>query len=128
MGVTEMKKMAVLLLFVAFAFAGCASGSFLGLATTGYVDEKGKTVADQQVATAAEIEQLKSQLSEVQAIKDQAQAAVDQAKTAVEQVGQIQSVIQELQALSQKAEDRIGSIPKEVIKQIVDILQAALQE
>ena len=116
-----MKKMIVLLLLVAIALAACASGSFLGLATTKYVDQKEKSFAEQQAATAAEIAQLKSQIADVQAIKDQAQSAMDQ-------VSQTQKVIQDLQALAQRAEARIGSIPKEVIKQIVDILQAALQE
>jgi hypothetical protein len=123
-----MKKLLVLLLLVMIALTGCASGSFLGLATTKYVDEKQTANADQQAATAAEIEQLKSQLTDVQAIKDQAQAAVDQAKVAVDQVSQTQKLIEDLQLLAQKAEARIGSIPKEVIKQIVDILQAAIQE
>jgi hypothetical protein len=123
-----MKKLIALMLLTALVLAGCASGSFLGLATTQYVDQREKVYAEQQAATAAEIEQLKSQLSEVQIIKDTAQAAVDQAKAAVDQVSQTQTVIQDLQALAQRAEARIGSIPKEVIKQIVDILQAALQE
>ena len=122
-----MKKMIVLLLLATLALAGCASGSFLGLATTQYVDAKEKAAADQQAATAAEIEQLKSQLAAVQAMKDQAQEAVSQAQSAVDQVAQTQKVIQDLQAVAQRAEARSGSIPKEVIKQIVDILQAALQ-
>jgi len=113
-----MKRIVVLVVIAAFALAGCASGSFLGLATTGYVDAKAKAVADQQ---AAEIEQLKAQLSEYQSVKEQAQAAIDQ-------VNQTQQTISDLQAIATRAEDRIASIPKEVIKQIVDILQAALNQ
>jgi outer membrane murein-binding lipoprotein Lpp len=121
MEVADMKKMIVLLLLAALALTGCASGNFLGLATTGYVDAKEKAMADQEAETTAKIEQLKSQLAEVQAMKDQAQAAVDQ-------MNQTQKVVQDLQALAQRAEARIGAIPKEVIKQIVDILQASLQQ
>ncbi len=51
----------------------------------------------------------------------------DQAAAAVAQVNQTQKTIEELQAIARQAEQRIGSIPKEVIKQIVDILQAALK-
>ncbi len=117
------------LALAAFSLAGTgASGSFFGLATTKYVDAQEKTLSDQQAAAAAEIEQLKTQLADVQSFKDQAQAAVAQAQAAVDQVSQTQKTIQDLQALAQRAEDRIGSIPKEVIKQIVDILQASLQQ
>ena len=113
-----MKKLVVVLVLAALALSGCASGKFLGfLATTDYVDAQAKAVQDKQ---AAEIEQLKTQLAEYQSVKEQAQAAVDQ-------VNQTQKTVQDLQALAQRAEERIGSIPKEVIKQIVDILQAALQ-
>jgi predicted nucleic acid-binding Zn-ribbon protein len=113
-----MKKLMVVTVAAVLALSGCASGKFLGfLATTDYVDAQAKAVEEKQ---AAEIEALKAQLAEYEAVKEQAQAAVNQ-------VNQVQKTIQDLQAAAQKAEARIGSIPKEVIKQIVDILQAALQ-
>ena len=67
-----------------------------------------------------QIGQLKAQLADYQVIKEQAQAAAAQ-------VSQTQKTIDDLQALAKRAEERIGSIPREVIRQIVDILQAALQ-
>jgi hypothetical protein len=113
-----MKRLLALTAAAALALSGCASGKFLGfLATTDYVDAQAKAVEEKQ---AAEIEALKAQIAEYQAVKEQAQAAVDQ-------VNQTQKTVADLQALAQRAEARIGSIPKEVIKQIVDILQAALQ-
>jgi outer membrane murein-binding lipoprotein Lpp len=110
-----MKRVCVLAVIAAIALSGCASGKFLGfLATTDYVDKKAK---DQ----AAEIASLKAQIADYQTIKVQAQAAIDQ-------VNQSQKAIQELQTTAQKAEARISSIPHEVIKQIVDILQASLNQ
>ena len=100
-----MKKLLALIILVALAFSGCASGKFLGfLATTDYVDARSKTLADAQ---AAQIEQLKSQLAANQAL-------VDQAKTAIDQVAKI--------------EDKINSLPEDVIRQIADILRAALKK
>ena len=126
--VSEMKKMMVLVVVAAFALGGCATGSFLGLATSQYVNDTAKSLTDQQAAAAAEIAQLKSQLADVQAMKDQTQAALNQAQAAVDQVNQTQKVIQELQGIAKAAEARIGSIPREVIQQIVDILQTALKQ
>ena len=108
-----MKKMIVLAAIAIIALSGCASGKFLGfLATTDYVDRQKKEQA-------VEIAALKAQLADYQALKTQAQAAI-------EQMNQSQKTIQDLQALAQRAEARINSIPREVIKQIVDILQASL--
>jgi outer membrane murein-binding lipoprotein Lpp len=107
-----MKRCVVLVVLVALALSGCASGRFLGfLATTDYVDAKAKALSDQQ---SAEIGSLKAQL--------------EQAKAAVEQVNQTKKTIDELQALARRAEAKIASIPKDVIRQIVDILQSALNE
>lgn len=108
-----MKKMIVLAVIAIMGLSGCASGKFLGfLATTDYVDRQNKEQA-------AEIASLKAQLADYQSIKAQAQAAIDQ-------VNQSQKAIQDLQGVAQRAEARISSIPREVIKQIVDILQASL--
>lgn len=108
-----MKKTLVLAVLAAVALTGCIDGKFLGfLATADYVDQKNK-------AQAAEIAALKAQLAENQSLMKDAQAAIDQMK-------QNTKTIQDLQALAQRAEARIGQIPKEVIRQIVDILQASL--
>jgi hypothetical protein len=105
--------MIVLAVIAIIGLSGCASGKILGfLASTDYVDRQNKEQA-------AEIASLKAQLADYQSIKAQAQAAIDQ-------MNQSQKTIQELQALAQRAEARIDSIPREVIKQIVDILQASL--
>jgi PBP1b-binding outer membrane lipoprotein LpoB len=135
----SMKKLLVLGILAAFALSGCASGSFLGLATTKYVDDKRQAALDAQAAAidqlktaqaaqieemktaqAAQIEELKAQLADYQAIKAQAQAAI-------EQMSQTTKTVSDLQALAKRAEDRIATIPKEVIKQIADILQTALK-
>jgi hypothetical protein len=105
--------MIVLAVIAAVALSGCFSSGFLGfLATQDYVDKKAKEQA-------AEIASLKAQLTEFQSVKVQAQAAIDQ-------VNEYKKTIADLQALAQRAEARIANIPKEVIKQIVDILQASL--
>ncbi len=103
-----MKKMLVLAVVAAVALSGCASGKFLGfLATTDYVDRQNKEQA-------AEIAALKAQLADYQTLKTQAQAAIDQ-------MNQSQKTIEDLQALAKRAEARIGQIPREVIKQIIEI-------
>ena len=107
-----MKKILVLAVIAAVALSGCASGKFLGfLATTDYVDAKTK-------AQDAQIADLKAQLADYQSLKAQAQAAIDQ-------MNQSQKAIQDLQSMAQRTQDRLTSLPKEVIRQIVDILQAA---
>jgi outer membrane murein-binding lipoprotein Lpp len=116
--VNDVKKIIVLAILAALALAGCASGSFLGLATTQYVDDKAKAVQDQQ---AAEIESLKAELAQYQAIKDQATKAIDEVK-------QTKKIIDDLQALAKRAEERIIAIPKEVIKELVDALQSLLDK
>jgi organic hydroperoxide reductase OsmC/OhrA len=107
-----MKRICVLAVIAITALSGCASGKFLGfLATTDYVDRQTKEQA-------AEIASLKVQLADFQSIKVQAQAAIDQ-------VNESQKTIQDLQALAKRAEARIGQIPQEVIKRIINILQAS---
>lgn len=106
---TTVKKLLMLVIAAALALSGCATSGFLGfLATTQYVDLKAKTIQDQQ---AAEIVALKAQLADYQTIKDQAKAAVDQANES-------RKTLEDLQA-------RIASIPKDVIRQIADILQGS---
>jgi organic hydroperoxide reductase OsmC/OhrA len=110
-----MMKMQMLALIALVALSGCASGKFLGfLATSDYVDAKAK---DQ----AAEIASLKAQVADYQSFKTQFQTAIDQ-------MNQSQKEIQELQALAHQAEARIGAIPNEVIKKIVDILQSSVNK
>jgi hypothetical protein len=114
-----MKRYIVLVVLVALALSGCASGKFLGfLATSDYVDAKAKALTEQQ---SAEISSLKAQLEENKALLDQARAAV-------EQVNQTKKTVDDLQALAKRAEAKIASIPRDVIKQIADILQAALNQ
>jgi organic hydroperoxide reductase OsmC/OhrA len=108
-----MKRICVLAVIAMIGLSSCASGKFLGfLATTDYVDKQAKEQA-------VEIASLKAQLADFQSIKVQAQAAI-------EQVNQSQKTIADLQALAKRAEARIESIPEEVIKKIVAILQASL--
>jgi hypothetical protein len=103
------KKLLLLIFVAALALSGCATSGFLGfLATTQYVDLKAKTIQDQQ---AAEIAALKAQLADYQSVKDQAKAAVDQANES-------RKTLDDLQA-------RIATLPKDVIRQIADILQGS---
>jgi predicted Zn-dependent protease len=115
-----MKKIVVLAVIAAVALTGCASGKFLGfLATTDYVDTKAKEADARAKAQDAQIADLKAQLADYQSLKAQAQAAI-------EQMNQSQKTIQDLQATAQRVEDRISTIPRQVIRQIVDILQASM--
>jgi hypothetical protein len=103
------KKLVMLVFAAALALSGCATSGFLGfLATTQYVDLKAKGIQDQQ---AAEIAALKAQLADYQSVKDQAKAAVDQANES-------RKTLEDLEA-------RIASLPKDVIRQIADILQGS---
>jgi hypothetical protein len=76
------------------------------------VDKQNKVQAD-------EIAALKVQLADYQSIKVQAQAAI-------EQMNQAEKAIQDVQAQAQKLETKIGTIPQEVIRKIVNILQASM--
>ncbi|HEY9593570.1 MAG TPA: hypothetical protein VHE79_03775 [Spirochaetia bacterium] len=124
-----MKKLAVVAVLAVFALSGCASGSFLGLATTQYVDEKSQAALDQQAADMeklkaeqeAQIRDLQAKIADYEAMKQQAMAAIDA-------MNKTKQTIADLQALAKRAEDRISTIPREVIKQIVDILQSSLNE
>lgn len=88
-----MKKLITPLLIVVLAMSGCASG-FLGfLATTGYVDNKTKKLEEGQ---AAEISKLKTQMAELQGLKEQLQAS-------------------------------LSTIPKEVLKELSDAINAYLK-
>ena len=110
------KKLLLLVIVPVLALSGCATSGFLGfLATTQYVDLKTKTAQDQQ---AAEIAALKAQLADYQSVKDQAKAATDQAKAAVDQANESRKTLEDLQA-------RIAQLPKDVIRQIADILQGS---
>jgi len=114
-----MKKIIILLVIAAIGFTGCAGGNFLGfIATNKYVDDSVKKVSDDKDK---EIADLKAQLADFQKVKEQAQAAVEQAN-------QSQKAIQDLQALAKRVESRLGQLPKEVIKQVIDALQASLNE
>jgi outer membrane murein-binding lipoprotein Lpp len=100
-----MKKIIVLALIAVIGLSGCASGKILGfLASTDYVDKQNKEQAD-------EIAALKAQLADIQSLKTQAQAAIDR-------MNQAQKTVDDLAT-------RINSIPREVIRQIVSILQAS---
>lgn len=114
-----MKRIVILLVIAIIGFTGCAGGNFLGfIATNKYVDDKTKALADDQ---AKQIADLKAQLADYQKVKDQAQAAVDQ-------VNQSQKAIQDLQTLAKRVESRLNQLPKEVIKQLIEVLQASLNE
>jgi len=107
-----MKRLLIVAVVAAVALTGCASGKFLGfLATTDYVDAKTKDLEAKARAQDAQIADLKAQLADYQSMKAQAQAAIDQ-------MSKSQQAIQDL-------ETRINSIPRQVIRQIVDILQSA---
>ena len=121
-----MKRITALLICAGFLLGGCASGKFLGfLATADYVDTQTKAVAAQQQAKideqATEIQQLKDQVAQFNALKDQAQKAMDQ-------VNQSQQTIADLQDLAKRAEARIVAIPKEVIQQMIEALQSIVNK
>jgi outer membrane murein-binding lipoprotein Lpp len=100
-----MKKIVVLAVIAIIGLSGCSSGKILGfIASTDYVDR-------QNSEQAAEIASLKAQLADIQALKTQAQAAIDK-------MNQSEKTVEDLAA-------RVNSIPREVIRQIVSILQAS---
>jgi outer membrane murein-binding lipoprotein Lpp len=100
-----MKKLMVLAVIAMMSLSGCFSSGFLGfLATQDYVDKKIKEQA-------AEIATLKTQVADFQSLKTQAQAAIDQ-------MNQSQKTLEDLAG-------RVNNIPREVIRQIISILQAS---
>ncbi|HUI72794.1 MAG TPA: hypothetical protein VL354_19890 [Spirochaetia bacterium] len=114
-----MKRFLILLVVAGLALTGCASGNFLGfIATNKYVDDKTKALADEQ---AKQIADLKAQLSDYEKVKEDAKAMEDQ-------LSQNQKTIQDLQTLAKRVQDKVDQVPKEVIKQLIDALQTALNE
>ncbi len=114
-----MKKLLIITVLAALALSGCASGKFLGfLATTDYVDSKTRDLEVRAKAQDAQIADLKSQLADYQSLKAQAQAAIDQ-------MNKNEQAIQDLKDGAQKIDARLSSLPREVIHQIVEILQSA---
>ena len=107
-----MKKLIVLVVLVAIALSACASGNFLGfLATNQYVDTKTKELADQQAL----------QIAEPESGARGKQGAHRAGEGGRGPGNETQKTIADLQALAKRAEARIASIPKDVIKQIIDI-------
>jgi len=116
-----MRKILILVVVVAalVALSSCASGNFLGfIATNTYVDSKTKALAEDE---AKQIADLKAQLADYQKVKEQAQTMMDQ-------VNQNQKTIQDLQTVARRVEGKLDQVPKEVIKQLIDALQAALNQ
>lgn len=114
-----MRKFLILVVVAVVALSSCASGNFLGfIATNAYVDSKTKALAEDE---ARQIADLKAQLVDYQKVKEQAQAMEDQ-------VNQNQKTIQDLQDVAKRVEGKLDQVPKEVIRRLINALQAALNE
>jgi archaellum component FlaC len=69
----------------------------------------------------AQMDRMAKDLNELQVLKDNAEKAVDQAERSKQSVEELKGLIADL-------ESRIGGLPEQTVRRIVEILQASLQE
>ncbi|MBU8913326.1 MAG: hypothetical protein KOO61_04830 [Spirochaetales bacterium] len=110
-------------LVVVLVLAGCATTEPIWfVATPGYVEARLATSEEAtRVEYEAQIGRLQDELNAQRAVSDELAALADV-------VGEIESSNQELLGLADGLEDRLAELPRETIRQLVEILQRHLEE
>ncbi len=124
MRVLMLRKQRVALgLFVLVLFAGCATTEPLWfIATPGYVEAQIATSENAvRMEYEAEIARLQDELNAQRAVSDELVALADV-------IAKIENSNQELLGLADELEDRLSELPRETIRQLVEILQQHLEE
>ncbi len=110
------------------SLSACASGSFLGLATSAYVDE-------QLEATRAEVEaaredmsgQLQAEISTVRFDVDRVDELTRDLEQLLATIRENERATQELQQLATVVASRLDELPTETLRRLVEILQRNLE-
>ena len=110
------------------SLSACASGSFLGLATSAYVDE-------QLEATRAEVEaaredmsgQLQAELSTVRVDVDRVDELTRDLEQLLATIRENERATQELQQLATVVASRLDELPTETLRRLVEILERNLE-
>ena len=110
------------------SLSACASGSFLGLATSAYVDE-------QLEATRAEVEaaredmsgQLQAELSTVRFDVDRVDELTRDLEQLLATIRENERATQELQQLATVVASRLDELPTETLRRLVEILKRNLE-
>ena len=124
MRVLMLKKLWVAFgLVVVLVLAGCATTKPIWfIATPGYVEAR---VATSEDATRLEYE---AQIARLQDELDAQKAVSDDLAALADVIGEIESSNQELLGLADELEDRLAELPRETLRQLVEILQRHLEE
>ncbi len=110
------------------SLSACASGSFLGLATSAYVDE-------QLEATRAEVEaaredmsgQLQAEISTVRFDVDRVDELTRDLEQLLATIRENERATQELQQLATVVASRLDELPTETLRRLVEILERNLE-
>lgn len=116
----------VLVPAVAFVVVGCSTTKgFLGLATTGYVDQQMSAAVEQNKKTVDQIEsELQTLQGDVGKVKDQS----DQINAILDELAQTKSSTEQLQKLATGVQDKLDALPRETLMQLADLIQKALAQ
>ena len=123
-----MKRLIPLSALAILSLSACASGSFLGLATSAYVDE-------QLAATKGEVEsarqelrsQLQTELSTVRVDVDRVDELTRELEQLLATIRENERATQELQQLATVVASRLEELPTETLRRLVEILQSHLE-
>ncbi len=115
-----MKRLILLATLISFFLFGCATenGLFGFIATTDYVK---KEIEAQKKQTDTEIKAVKSDVEEMKTL-------TNRVKNLLDEVEKTKQTTEELQKLADALKLRLNDLPRETLKQLVDILQMYLQE
>jgi glutamine synthetase type III len=117
MGTGRASILAFAVVVVIAAMSGCQSmAGTVGIATEQYVDEK---VSELEGRLSAQVGENQKKINEYTATADKLEELIGSVEESVKTTG-------ELKQLAVVLEDRLNNLPKETIKQLVDVLQQYL--
>jgi len=117
------KKWIAVGLLTVVLFAGCATTEPIWfIATPGYVEAQ---IATSENATRGDYE---AQIARLQDELEAQRTVSDKLAGLAEVIAEIESSNQELLGLADALEDRLAELPRETIRQLVEILQQHLEE
>ena len=136
--VTNMPRIVLAIIVTWLLLAACASGSFLGLATSSYVDEQLAVTRTEVDASVHGLDsQLRGELSSLQeeVVERARKSAVDvqrvddltvELEALLSTIRENEQATQELQQLATVVAQRLDDLPTETLRRLVDILQMSL--
>ena len=116
-------KWVAICLLATISLAGCATTKPIWfIATPGYVEAQ---IATSEDATRSEYE---AQIAQLQRDLNAQRAVADELAALTGVISEIESNNRELLGLADELEDRLAALPRETIRQLVDILERHLEE